>query len=278
MALNSFSQHFDPSMSLSGYEQQASVKSVVFCWGRFQPPTRGHKLIFDEAYNLAKKQSARLLIFASQTQDDNENPLDYSSKIKYLRRLFPNYAINIVKDESIKTIFDVMVSLYNKGYRKATMIAGSDRVHDFSKQINNYNGKRSSSSPERYYNFLGGVKVLQAGESRDSESSELKGISGKKARKAARSGNFELFSKYIPHVDTQITQELYSQLRSAYGLSEEIKQEDHRDFFFEEYKQGTKVLYKQKICKVIDKKSNYLIIEDSNKKIKVWPKEVIRIN
>ena len=85
--ISSFSQTFDPQQSLSGYEKSVSYKSVVFFFVRFQPPTKGHEIIFNKANDIATETTSRLLIFTSQTQDEDRNPLSYHDKIKYLRLL-----------------------------------------------------------------------------------------------------------------------------------------------------------------------------------------------
>ena len=71
-------------------------KHVTFCFGRFNPPTLGHKKLFDTM----KKEGGEMKIFTSQSQDKKKNPLSYEQKIDYLRKLFPQYNGNIIEDRN----------------------------------------------------------------------------------------------------------------------------------------------------------------------------------
>ena len=54
--------------------------------------------------------------------------------------MFRTYAKSISSDKTIKTSFDVIVKLYDQGYTDVTMVVGGDRVAEFDKLLNKYNG------------------------------------------------------------------------------------------------------------------------------------------
>ena len=99
---------------------------VVFAFGRFNPPTIGHEKLMDAIKKLARGSQYR--IYPSQSQDPKKNPLDFKLKVKFLRKMFPKHARNIMADKGVRSAFDVVVKLYDQGYTKVTMVAGSDRV------------------------------------------------------------------------------------------------------------------------------------------------------
>ena len=47
-------------------------------------------------------------VYATQSQDNKKNPLDWKTKIKYMRKVFPKHARHILMDKRAKTIFDVL--------------------------------------------------------------------------------------------------------------------------------------------------------------------------
>ena len=65
-------------------------RHAAFAFGRMNPPTLGHKQLADTVAKSAA--GGDYFIFTSQTQDSKKNPLDYSTKIKFLKALMPEYA------------------------------------------------------------------------------------------------------------------------------------------------------------------------------------------
>ncbi len=112
---------------------------ITFVFGRFNPPTNGHEKVFDAL----KKQAGAggtFRIYASQSNDPKKNPLKFKDKIKFLRKMFPKYARSIMADSDIRTVFDIVVRLYDQGYTKVNMVVGEDRLNEFDTLLNKYNG------------------------------------------------------------------------------------------------------------------------------------------
>ena len=180
--------------------KEAKEKSVVFSFGRFNPPTTGHEKMIKAASNIAKAQGADLKIFPSQSQDPKKNPLSFTDKVKFMRKMFRSYAKNIVADKSLKTTFDVISKLHSMGYTRVTMVVGGDRVSEFDKLLNKYNGKEGRHG---FYEFENGVEIKSAGNRADPDSDEAKkmtadAMSASLLRKIAADGDFDTFVKGVP--------------------------------------------------------------------------------
>lgn len=107
---------------------------VVFTFGRFQPPTRGHEIIMKKILELAGPDQH--YVFVSQSEGGVHNPLSYSQKIHFLNRAFPK--MNIVEDRSIKVLFDILKKLENAGFDEVIMVVGEDRAESFTQAIDPY--------------------------------------------------------------------------------------------------------------------------------------------
>ena len=194
---------------------EKSGDTAVFTFGRLNPPTTGHgKLIDAMAREQGKNAGSKMHVFVSHSQDAKKNPLDYKRKVAYIRKMFPKYAKNILTDKS-KTIFEVAVSLYNKGYKSIIMVVGSDRVDEFERLLNEYNGVQSKHG---YYGF-DNVEVVSAGD-RDPDSDSVEGMSASKMRKAAMDGDLDSFKQGVPS-DFKDAEKLYRDVRKSMGIREE---------------------------------------------------------
>ena len=109
---------------------------VVFTFGRFNPPTIGHQLLVKKVKEAGGRD---YMIYASQTQNNKKDPLEFSKKVEWMKKSFPECAAYISSDPSIKSIFDILVSLYGRKYTEVAMVVGSDRVDEFRKLIEQYN-------------------------------------------------------------------------------------------------------------------------------------------
>ena len=194
---------------------EKSGDTAVFTFGRLNPPTTGHgKLIDAMGRQQSKNAGSKMHVFVSHSQDAKKNPLDYKRKVAYIRKMFPKYAKNITTDKS-RTIFEVAVSLHNKGYKSIVMVVGSDRVGEFEKLLNQYNGVKSRHG---YYGF-DNIEVVSAGE-RDTDAEGLEGMSASKMRKAAMDGDFDSFKQGVP-ANFKDVEKLYKDVRKSMGIREE---------------------------------------------------------
>ena len=114
-------------------------KTVVFVFGRFNPPTIGHELLFKMVKKIATQQKADHVIYASRTQDKKKNPLPVDRKLHYLKLMFKGF--NFVAANETQRSFIEAATFLNKKYKNIIMVAGSDRVKEYTDILNRYNGK-----------------------------------------------------------------------------------------------------------------------------------------
>ena len=113
-------------------------QTVVFAFGRFNPPTIGHEKLIKKTADVAGSNKFR--IYPSHTQNSKKDPLPYALKIAYMRKMFKKYAKNIIADRNARTAHNIAVKLYDEGFQNLVMVVGSDRVSDFSALLKDYNG------------------------------------------------------------------------------------------------------------------------------------------
>jgi len=161
---------------------EAKEKHLVFAFGRFNPPTAGHSKLIDKVQSEARNRNAGNRIIVSHSQDKHKNPLTAQDKIKYLSRIHPT-----VKFEASSRTHPHFIAhlkkMHQEGYTHVTMVAGSDRVQEFQRLADKYNGKD--------YEFKQ-LKVVSAGE-RDPDAEGVTGISGTKMRAHASNNDFKSF-------------------------------------------------------------------------------------
>ena len=88
---------------------------------------------------VARKERANSQVFASASSDPRKNPLDQTSKVKFMKKMFKGS--NIKSAGGNQRTFMEILKTYDKMYGKVIMIAGSDRINEFQKLADKYNGK-----------------------------------------------------------------------------------------------------------------------------------------
>ena len=68
----------------SQFLKELPSKTVVFAFGRFNPPTTGHELLVKAVKKLAAANKADHAIYASKSQDAKKNPLTVDRYWLYL--------------------------------------------------------------------------------------------------------------------------------------------------------------------------------------------------
>lgn len=246
-------------------------KSVVFAFGRFNPPTIGHELLFKVVQKLAKSHDADHVIYASRTQDKKKNPLSVDRKIHYLKLMFKG--INFVAANENERTFIEAVKVLNKKYTNLIMVAGSDRVPEYEKLLNKYNGK------EFHYDT---IQVVSAGE-RDPDADDAAGMSASKMRTLAVKGDYKQFKKGLPSVVRDIDGKLLmNEIRFNMGL-ELVKEQFKFDvdvlrekyFKGEIFQIGDLVESNDQQFEIMDRGSNYLVVVDEQGDLhRKWIKDV----
>jgi phosphopantetheine adenylyltransferase len=201
--IHSFKEH---------YLEEAKAETVIINFGRFNPPTAGHEKLLDASLKAAQGEHR---VYASQSQDSKKNPLSFTDKVKFMRKMFPKHARHILMDKKVRTIFDALVIAYADGFKKCVVVVGSDRVKEFDTTLNKYNGVKARHG---LYDFDGGVKVVSAGE-RDPDSDDVSGMSASKLRVAAKANDLITFNNGMPK-GFKDAQGLMNAVRVGMGLKE----------------------------------------------------------
>ena len=167
-------------------EEEVATDTLTVTFGRFNPPTVGHGKLLSAAKKAA--EGGDLKVYPSRSQDPKKNPLDPDMKISFMRKMFPDYAENIVNDSEMKTIFNVLTAANEDGYANVNIVVGSDRQAEFENLATKYNGE--------LYNF-DQIRVISAGV-RDADAEGVEGMSASKMRKAVADNDFDSFRKGTP--------------------------------------------------------------------------------
>ena len=196
-------------------QSAADGDTLTIVFGRFNPPTIGHEKLLKAANKAAT--GGNLKIYPSRTQDPKKNPLDASTKISYMRKMFPDYAEQIINDPDMKTIFDVLVNADKDGYGNVNIIVGSDRQSEFENLAQKYNG-------DLYQFDL--IRVISAG-MRDADAEGAEGMSASKMRKAVMDGDIAAFRRGTPkNLDDGETQTLFDAVRQGMGTKKQKTQKE----------------------------------------------------
>ena len=273
-------------MSIKGFASYITeaTKEITFTFGRFNPPTTGHEKLLDKVAQVAR--GGKYVVYASQSTDPKKNPLDYTTKVKYMRKMYPRHARSIVLDKNVRMVFDILTKLYDQGYNRVNMVVGSDRVKEFEVLTNKYNNVKGRHG---FYNFEGGVNIVSAGE-RDPDADDVSGMSASKMRAAAEANDFALFSKGLPKGFKE-GQALFNEVRKGMGLKESYNYREHVEFSpvseereayiqGELFAEGDIVVVKEsdEVGQVIMLGANYVLIEMADgKKLRKWLTDVDKI-
>ena len=183
-------------------------KHVAFAFGRFNPPTVGHKKLIDTVVDAS--DGGDFYIFTSQSQDPDKNPLDYQTKVNFLKKLFPDIQDKIVYDVSIKNVLQAADKLKANGYTDATFVCGSDRVPEFTKLLNTWNGM--DKTPR-----FGVLNIISSGEREDGVEG-VGGVSASMAREFVKNNDFESFKGTVPN-NPQLAKELFDAVKQGMATS-----------------------------------------------------------
>jgi nicotinic acid mononucleotide adenylyltransferase len=217
--------------TMKNYKQlikELPARSVVFAFGRFNPPTTGHELLVQAVKVLAAKRKADHVIYASRSQDSKKNPLTVDKKVQYLRLMFPKTNF-LAANDHVRTFLEAAKQL-NSQYKNIIMVAGSDRVPEFKRLLQTYNGK------EFHFDT---IEVISAGE-RDPDADDATGMSASKMRAIAVKGNYTEFKRGLPSTVRDIDgKRLMNDIRIGMGL-EPIKEQLNlvKDTIREQYYNG----------------------------------------
>ena len=256
--------------------------TLTLAFGRFNPPHAGHQQLMDIAAQSAEVEESDYIIVPSRSQDAKKNPLDADTKVSVMRQMFPQHSERIINDGANRTIFDVLKKAHNDGYTNVRIVAGQDRVKEFDKLAQNYNGQ--------LYQF-DAMEVVSSGD-RDPDSEGVEGLSSSRMRLAAAEGDFKTFRAGLPEgVPRKSAMELFDTVRQSMNVKEmkefwniweiapKYDPENLRESYIENkiFKIGDRVenLNTGLIGRIIRRGANHLIcVSENNIMFKSWVKDL----
>lgn len=176
-----------------------------FAVGRFQPPTIGHALMIQEVIN---SPGDAFIFVSSATTPKSQNPLTAAQKIAALRKMFPRGVTFVDTSEcNPKCGGPVAANNYlrERGYTDITLLAGSDRAETFGPDAAMWDSGKVP--PPKF-------KALTR-----TEGTGAAAMSGTKARKLARDGDYEGFANAVRvgSIDDVEIGKLYNAIRKTKG-------------------------------------------------------------
>ena len=253
------------------YLRETSGKVTVTIDSFNFPSTETEKLI-QKVHEVA--QGGPYRIYTSQVCNE-QTALDYNSKIKFMRKVFPRHARSIINDSNINDVYDALHALYEQGYTKVNLVL-PNISSTLSESITRDNG---NSKANKLYNFES-INIFSVDVIDNTE----------KILESVKNNNFELFNKNLPN-NIKESQKLFNVVRSSLGLKESFNFRQHiqlptlskeREAYIngDLFKQGDVVEVKEskEIGQIKRLGSNYVIIETyEGHKQRKWLKDIVKV-
>lgn len=160
------------------------MHTVVFTFGRMNPPTCGHERLIITLVETAKSYSADHVVYLSQTHKLPDNPLEWSFKRRVCEAAFKG--VYISNDPAIRNPYIALEHLA-ESYDNVIMVVGSDQLSEFSNNFSPYAKKWGIQ-----------FHVVSAGERLDESDDMVENISASKLRQYALENNKKKFFEGLP--------------------------------------------------------------------------------
>ena len=208
--------------------------TAVFAFGRFNPPTIGHTKLIQKVQAMARQVNGKGFIFLSHKQNNKTDPLTFQEKLAYLRSQVSDSNLEIGHTEA-NTIIKALQVIEAQGRTRIVMVAGSDRVVEFQKLLNQYNGKPDKAGNQLYkFDHIDVVNAWQ----RDPDEEGVAWSSASKARDLALKGQWHAFSKIA--MGGEESQIVYNKIQDALGVQ---VAENNKKLYNEDMADGKPVVY-----------------------------------
>jgi len=208
--------------------------TAVFAFGRFNPPTIGHQKLIEKVQSMASQVNGKGFIFLSHTQNNKKDPLSFQEKQAYITSQIndPNLQIG---SADVRTLIQALQKIQAQGRTRVIMVAGDDRVMEFQKFLNQYNGNPDKQGTVQYK--FDDIQVVSAGQ-RDPDADDIAGVSASKAREWALKGQEHEFSKIVMGGDAGKV--LYDKIQDALGVQ---VAENNKKLYNEDMTDGKPIVY-----------------------------------
>ena len=206
--------------------------TAVFAFGRFNPPTIGHQKLIETVLQTAEKANGKAYLFLSHKQNNKTDPLNFAEKQAYIQQFYPKLAVG---DAGANTIIKALQKIQAEGRTRIIMVAGSDRVEEFQKLLNQYNGKPDKAGNDLYK--FDSIDVVNAGQ-RDPDAEGVSGASASKARELANKGQEHEFTKIA--MGGNKSKFIYNKIQDALGVTID---ENNKKLYNESMTDGKPTVY-----------------------------------
>lgn len=254
----------------SQYLVEEVSKEIVCTLGKFNPPTIAHEKLLEKVAELSKGKQYR--IYSSKVEDPKKNPICFTEKVKFIRKMFPRHARSIMADADVGNHLHLCAKLHEQGFTKVTLVVEHSKVEQVQALLKHYNGRTLQEGGS--FSFDNGVNVVGFD---DADASSIK------LHEAAAVNDLELFSKSLPESFLE-TKELFNAVRTGMGLRESKTFRKHiqlepiserREAYIngEIFNIGDQVVIKEssEIGTVAQRGSNFLVVTMSNgNKVRKW--------
>jgi FAD synthase len=163
------------------------MKTAFFTFGKFSPPTLGHKLMIEEM--IKKANGSDVYIVASESVRPENAPINVNQKLRILREMFKNKNVKVI---SAKSPLNFVRSIEGN-YNRVNMVVGENRIGAFNwmkKHTPKYGGSVGIARPHG-------------------------AISATAVRKSAREGKIREMKKMLNSLPQNMIDEIYKTIRSA---------------------------------------------------------------
>ena len=270
-------------------EAQEADNHVAITFGRFNPPHAGHGKLLD-AVKAHGGDSGNYRIYPSRSQDHKKNPLSAQQKVDHMRKMFKGHKDAIQNNEGQRNVFDILRDINDEGKEHVTMVVGDDRVKEFEKITNKYNGI--------HYDFKS-INIKSAGARDPNSDDPVEKLSASGQRKHASGDDHDSFHAGMPKgTSKKYSRQLMSDVKtgminpkgqkkttkkeSVWDYAPKLDYDSFRDFYMLDqiFKVGALVEHDDTGLRghVVHRGTNYIIMkDDKNIEVRAWLQHVTEV-
>ena len=112
------------------------TKKAVFCFINGNPPNIQHEKFINSLINVASNKKAYPFVFLSSEQDITSQPLNFTDKVNYFKKVF---SYIYIYENKINNYLDIVSYLYYKNFQElyvCTWIGNNEDLYSFQNFIN----------------------------------------------------------------------------------------------------------------------------------------------
>ena len=211
-------------------------KKVAVVIGRFNPPTKGHYTVINKVKKFIKDnpklglEAMPVVVVIGGGKSDNDkarNPLSVDERTLFMKS---SGQADGVKFTTAKNAFEALTNLRKEGLEPIAIAAGSDRIQDYVRILNQYfkdaddkpikhykihldrdDGAVETDAEEKQKNMDATLNAMKNGEHLDTDL-----VSGSLARRAVELGYFEEFAAIVGlESKPQLAKKLFDKIKAA---------------------------------------------------------------